>query len=142
VTRPDGSTEEVALSDSGRGRFTGSVPAADQGLYKVSDQARDAFAALGEINSKEFEDPRASALPMRPLLAASGGGYAVFPEFGPPDLRRVGKDDDRAGNRWFGFVRNEDFVVTGVDRAPLLPPWIALILATGLLLAAWRREGR
>ncbi|TDQ84007.1 putative membrane protein [Dongia mobilis] len=142
VIRPDGSSEEVALSDSGRGRFTGSLPAADQGLYKVSDAARDAFAALGEINSKEFEDPRASALPMQPLLAASGGGYAVFPEFGSPDLRRVGKDDDRAGNRWFGFVRNEDFVVTGIDRAPLLPPWIALILATGLLLAAWRREGR
>lgn len=142
VTRPDGSTETLTVTDAGRGRATGSLPATEQGLYKVSDGTRDAFAALGEINSKEFEDPRASAAPMQPLLASSGGGFAVFPGSGAPDLRRVGKDDDRAGNRWFGFVRNEDFVVTGIDQAPLLPPWVALLIATGFLLAAWRREGR
>ena len=51
-------------------------------------------------------------------------------------------DDDRAGNGWFGLVRNQDFVVTGIDQAPLLPPWVALLIATSLLLAAWRREGR
>lgn len=142
VTRPDGSSETLALADAGRGRATGSLPAAEQGLYRVSDEGEDAFAALGEINSLEFEDPRASPAPLQPLLAASGGGAAVFPLEGTPELRRVGPDDDRAGNGWFGLIRNGDYVVTGIDRAPLLPPWVALILAAGLLLAAWRREGR
>lgn len=142
VTRPDGSTETLTLLDTGRGRATGSLPAAEQGLYKVSDGTRDAFAALGEINSREFEDPRASSAPLQPLLTASGGGASVFPRDGAPDLRRVGQDDDRGGNGWFGLIRNEDFVVTGIDQAPLLPPWVALLIATGFLLAAWRREGR
>jgi hypothetical protein len=142
VTRPDGSTETLSLTDVGRGRATGSLPATEQGLYKVSDGSRDAFAALGEINSREFEDPRASSAPLQPLLTASGGGATIFPRDGTPDLRRVGQDDDRAGNGWFGLIRNEDFVVTGIDQAPLLPPWIALLIATGFLLAAWRREGR
>lgn len=142
VTRPDGSTETLSLTDAGRGRALGSLPATEQGLYKVSDGSRDAFAALGEINSKEFEDPRASSAPLQPLLTASGGGAAVYPIDGLPDLRRVGPDDDRAGNGWFGLVRNQDFVVTGIDQAPLLPPWVALLIATSFLLAAWRREGR
>ena len=34
------------------------------------------------------------------------------------------------------------WVVTGVSQAPLLPPWAALALSIGLVLAAWRREGR
>ena len=142
VTRPDGSTETLTLADTGRGRATGSIAASEQGLYKVSDGSRDAFAALGEINSKEFADPRASAAPLQPLLTTSGGGAAIYPRDGVPALRGVGKEDDRAGNGWFGLVRNEEFVVTGIDQAPLLPPWVALLIATGFLLAAWRREGR
>ena len=123
VTRPDGRTETVRLKDIGRGRATASLPAVDQGLYRVSDGTRDAFAALGEINSREFNDPRASALPLQPLVTASGGGVAVLPGNELPDLRRVGKKGDRSGNGWFGLTRNEDFVVTGVSQAPMLPPW-------------------
>ena len=37
VTRPDGTTETVKLRDDGRGRATGSIAAAEQGLYKVTD---------------------------------------------------------------------------------------------------------
>ena len=142
VTRPDGRTETVRLKDIGRGRATASLPAVDQGLYRVSDGTRDAFAALGEINSREFNDPRASALPLQPLVTASGGGVAVLPGNELPDLRRVGKKGDRSGNGWFGLTRNEDFVVTGVSQAPMLPPWAALAIAIGFVLAAWRREGR
>jgi hypothetical protein len=142
VTRPDGRTETARLRDIGRGRATASLPAVDQGLYRVSDGARDAFAALGEINSKEFNDPRASAQPLQPLLTASGGGVAVLPGNDLPELRRVGKKGDRSGNGWFGLTRNEDYVVTGVSQAPMLPPWAALVIAIGFVLAAWRREGR
>lgn len=142
VTRPDDTTETVRLKDAGRGRATATLPAADQGLYRINDGTRDAFAALGEINSKEFNDPRASVQPLQQLLATSGGGAAVLPGRDLPDLRRVGKKGDRSGGNWFGLTRNEDYIVTGVSQAPLLPPWAALALAVGLVLAAWRREGR
>ncbi|WP_374655791.1 hypothetical protein [Dongia sp.] len=142
VTRPDDTTETVRLREVGRGRATATLPAADQGLYRVNDGTRDAFAALGEINSREFNDPRASVQPLQPLLVASGGGSAILPDHDLPELRRVGKKGDRAGNNWLGLTRNEDYVVTGVAQAPLLPPWAALALAIGLVLAAWRREGR
>jgi len=32
--------------------------------------------------------------------------------------------------------------VTGFSELPLLPAFAALLLAVGLLIAAWRREGR
>lgn len=142
VTRPDGSTETTRLHDVGRGRATATLPAVDQGLYRVNDGTKDAFAALGEINSREFEDPRASAQPLQALVTESGGGVAMLPGQNLPDLRRVGKNGDRAGNGWFGLTRNEDYVVTGISQAPLLAPWTALLISIGFVLAAWRREGR
>lgn len=142
VTRPDGSTETTRLHDVGRGRATATLPAVDQGLYRINDGSKDAFAALGEINSREFNDPRASAGPLQALTTESGGGVALLPGNDLPDLRRVGKKGDRAGNGWFGLVRNEDYVVTGISQAPLMAPWTALLIAIGFILAAWRREGR
>jgi LPXTG-motif cell wall-anchored protein len=32
--------------------------------------------------------------------------------------------------------------VTGVTNMPLLPAWVALLLALGLVLLAWRRESK
>jgi hypothetical protein len=41
-----------------------------------------------------------------------------------------------------GFRENGDYVVTGFSEVPLLPAVAALLLTLGLLIAAWRREGR
>ena len=59
-----------------------------------------------------------------------------------PDLRRVSSGRSAAGHGWLGLRRNGDYVVTGFGEVPLLPGIAALLLAIGLLIAAWRREGR
>ncbi len=41
-----------------------------------------------------------------------------------------------------GIRQNGDYLVTGFSEVPLFPALAALLLAIGLLLAAWRREGR
>jgi hypothetical protein len=41
-----------------------------------------------------------------------------------------------------GLRENGDYRVTGFSETPLFPAIAALLLAIGLLVAAWRREGR
>jgi hypothetical protein len=142
VTRPDGSTEKVKLHDDGRGRATGSLPANDQGLYKISDGTRQAFAASGALNSKEWSDPRASAMPLKPLVSETGGGVQPVSVSGQPTWRRVPVDGAMAGSGWLGLRQNADYTVTGVTNMPLLPGWAALLLALGLVMIAWRRESK
>jgi hypothetical protein len=142
VTRPDGSTEKVKLRDDGRGRATGSIAAADQGLYKVTDGTRQAFAASGALNSKEWSDPRASASLLQPLVDETGGGVQAVSINGQPSWRRVPVDGTMAGNNWLGLRQNADYTVTGVTNMPLLPAWVALLLALGLVMLAWRRESK
>jgi hypothetical protein len=142
VTHPDGATEKVKLRDDGRGRATGSIAATDQGLYKVSDGKRQAFAASGALNSKEWADPRASANPLRVLVEETGGGVQAVSMAGQPTWRRVPAGGAMAGSGWFGLRQNEDYTVTGVTNMPLLPGWAALLLALGLVMLAWRRESK
>jgi hypothetical protein len=142
VTRPNGATETVKLRDDGRGRATGSIPAAEQGLYKVADGTRQAFAASGALNSKEWSDPRASAELLQPLVDETGGGVQAVSISGQPTWRRVPADGAMAGSTWLGLRQNADYTVTGVTNMPLLPAWAALLLALGLVMLAWRRESK
>jgi len=142
VTLPDGSVETVTLTPGKSGRATARLAVEQPGLYRVSDGQKVALAAAGPLNSKEFEDPRASGEKLRPLVEASGGGEVPLYANGLPDLRKVRPDRDRAGEGWLGVLDRGGFIVTGVDQVPLLPGLLALLLAGGGLMLAWRSEGR
>ena len=142
ATSPDGKVTKLPLTDIGHGKATAQMPAPDQGLYRVSDGAKEAFAASGALNSLEYRDPRASTEPMTPLVSATGGGIQVYEESGWPVLRRVSAKSERAGRGWFGLKQNRDYVVTGIEQSPLVPAWVALLLSLGAVLLAWKREGR
>jgi len=142
ATMPDGRVVKLPLTDIGHGKATAQTAAPDQGLYRVNDGVREAFAASGALNSLEFRDPRSSAAPMRALIDATGGGVQVYEEAGWPTLRRVSAKSERSGRGWFGLKQNEDYVVTGIDQSPLIPAWAALLLSLGAVLLAWKREGR
>jgi hypothetical protein len=142
ATTPDGRVVKLPLTDIGHGKAVAGMPAPDQGLYRVSDGKREAFAASGALNSLEYRDPRASAAPMTPLIEASGGGVQVYEQAGWPALRRVSAKSEPSGRGWFGLRQNRDYVVTGLDQSPLISVWALLLLSTGAVLLAWKREGR
>jgi hypothetical protein len=142
VTRPDGSEVKLKLVDDGRGRSTGSIEAPDQGLYKVTDGTRQAFAASGALNSKEWADPRAATTQLRALVEETGGGIQMVSTRGQPIWRRMPADSAMAGSGWLGLKQNADYTVTGVRNTPLLPGWVALLLTLGLVMLAWRRESK
>jgi len=142
VTLPDGKQQQVKPTAADQGRSVATLPATETGLYRVSDGQHQAFAADGSLNALEFRDPRASAQPLAKLVAATGGGIVSLTKQGMPELRRVAAGDPAAGSRWLGLRENRDYVVTGIRQTPLLPVWVALALALGLLLLTWQREGR
>lgn len=142
VTLPDGSSRELALQPLHGGLSEARLAVTQPGLYEVTDGTRTALAALGALNPQEFRAPLATDGRMKPLVEASGGGLIHLAADGVPSLRKVRADRDREGRGWLGVVSRGAYQVTGVERLPLLPPLLALVLALGLLLMAWRREGR
>jgi hypothetical protein len=141
VERPDGTQADVPLTQSAPGQFTASINADAMGLYRVRDGDLTAVAASGPVNAREFEDVIASSEPSRPLREASGGS-AVWLSDGQPGLRLVGAGRALGGNGWLGVLDRQNYATLSVRRTPLIDPLLAVFLALGLWVFAWRQEGR
>jgi hypothetical protein len=146
VTDPDGKTETVELQEASPGRATASRVATVPGVWRVSQGQQAAYAAAGAANPPELADLRATATVAGPLARASGGGVHWLAGAGNdvnvPELRRTEEGSAASGSAWIGMERRHDHVVTGVAALELLPGWVSLPMMVGLLLLAWRREGR
>ncbi|WP_323008993.1 hypothetical protein [Paracoccus sp. (in: a-proteobacteria)] len=145
ITRPDGETEEVPLTDSGPGRFTARWTAPEPGLYRLADGDITRVLALGPAAPREFEETVASGAVLGPLAEATQG--AVLPvSQGLPGLRTVREGRPAHGQGvagpWIAITPRDAASVSGMTHRPLLPGWAWLALIAGLALAGWLAEGR
>jgi uncharacterized membrane protein len=142
ITDPDGKKETVKLHEEAPGRATATRAAPVPGVWQVSQGTHSAYAAAGAADPPELADLRATATVAGPLARASGGGAHWLASAEVPELRRTEEDRSASGSGWIGLQRRHDHVVTGVAALQLLPGWLSLPLMVGLLVLAWRREGR
>jgi hypothetical protein len=143
LTDPDGKTRVIPMTAESGGREVAVVPIAKSGLYRISDGTRTALAAAGALNPIELADVRTTSAILQPAADASGGSVNwAGSGTAPPDIRRIGPGRDAAGHGWVGFRANGDYIVTGLKETELVPAWLALVLALGTFILAWRREGR
>jgi hypothetical protein len=122
VTAPDGAVRRVGLSPGAPGVYGADLAASMPGVWKVSEGGMTTYAALGDSNAEEYQDFAATASVLRPL-----GGVVWLGRTPHPDLAAM-------------LRRRGAVAVTGTRDVPLLPPVPAMILAVGLLAAAWWRE--
>ncbi|MEZ5884613.1 MAG: hypothetical protein R3D53_12365 [Paracoccaceae bacterium] len=141
LTAPDGSTHEITLSETAPGRFTARWTAPSEGLYRLRQGDLERVFALGPASPREFEQTIASADPLAPALAASGGA-ALRLEEGQPDIRTVRAGRVTAGRGWIGITPRGASATVDIRVAPLLPAWGFLLIAVLLSVAAWLVEGR
>ncbi|MHA1528238.1 MAG: hypothetical protein ACTSVG_04420 [Alphaproteobacteria bacterium] len=141
ATAPDGiETRGLSYEQVGPGRWQALLEGADEGLWRFSDGALSAVAAVGPPSPAEYTSPLATGEVLAPLVEATGGRVAWLSR-GVPGIRMVAEGRRAYSRRWIALRSRDAYRVTGVRLTPLLPAWLA-VLAVGLLLVAWRREGR
>lgn len=141
VTGPDGTETALRLEETSPGRFETVWDAPEIGLYRLTDGTEEAVIALGPAAPKEFEQTIASGELLEPLVAGTGGGVLAI-EDGAPDLREVRPGRPAAGRGWIGMTPREAYLTADITISPLLPAWAFLLLAAGLIVGGWLREGR
>lgn len=142
IVAPDGSKTSLVIEPDDRAAMRAETPVDQPGLYKVSDGDLEVLATAGPLNPLEYRDLRRNSAALAPLVAATGGREAALDETGWPSLRIVSPGRDRYGRDWLGIVDRAAFRVTGIDRTPLLPGLLLLLLSISALAWAWQREGR
>jgi hypothetical protein len=141
VTRPDGTEEEITLDEVTPGRFEALYTGPEIGLYRLVEGDQDAVVGLGPAAPREFEQTIASGDLLEPAVDGTRGGVRRLEE-GLPSIRAVGEGRPAAGRGWLGITPREAFETLDVTQTPMLPGWLVLLLASGLILGAWLREGR
>ncbi len=141
ITGPDGVTATVPLTEAGPGKFETLWQAPGLGLYRLEQDDLDRVIAVGPASPKEFEATIASDVDLAPMVTASRGGVVRI-EDGLPDIRTVREGRPAAGRGWIGIEPRGAYVTQDIDIAPLVPAWLALLLAAALAIGAWLYEGR
>ena len=141
ITGPDGATATVEMTEAGPGKFETVWAAPALGLYRLEQGELTRVIAVGPASPKEFEATIASDSDLGPMVAGSLGGV-VRVEDGVPDIRTVRDGRPAAGRGWIGITPRGAYVTEDIDLAPLVPAWLALLLAASLAIAAWLYEGR
>lgn len=141
VTDPAGNSSEITLTQTAPGTFEGSFQGPKIGLYRLVNGDQDAVIGLGPAAPREFVETIASEEALLPAVSALRGGVARI-EDGVPHLRNVRAGRPAAGRGWVGLTPRGAYETLDVRQTPILPPWLVLILAIGLITAGWLREGR
>ncbi|MFV0333369.1 MAG: hypothetical protein ACK5JR_04780 [Tropicimonas sp.] len=141
VTAPDGQVTTVPLSETAPGRYSGRFTGEEPGLYRLVEGELTSVVALGPAAPKEFEQTIATDSTLAPAIAAGRGGVMRLEE-GLPRLRQVREGRAAAGRGWIGITPRGAYMTAGLTVMPLAAPLFVLLLATGLMLGAWLREGR
>ncbi len=144
VTKPDGSTVVVTLTEESPGVFRGSLPSAERGLYRARSAELFAIAAIGLEAPPEFQNVVATSLKLQPIAEATGGGVFRVGSgaAGVPDIRRVSAKGAKAGSGWAGIAERNAHRTDSVSDRPAASPWIWLLALALSLAAAWLVEGR
>jgi len=141
ITAPDGTQSTLSLAEVGPGRYSAGWDAPEIGLYKLEQGDLKTVMALGPSAPREFEETIASGDKLKPVVTPTRGGIVRLEE-GAPDIRAVGEGRVAAGRGWIGITPRGAYVTQDVRVGALLPGWLWLLLAAGLIVAAWLLEGR
>ena len=141
VTTPSGDEVELPLTEVSPGRFEAIYEGPEIGLYRLTDGDQSAVIGLGPAAPREFEQTIATGEVMQPAIDSLRGGVLPLVD-GIPAIRNVSQGRPAAGRGWIGLTPREAFETRDLRQTPLLPAWLVLLLASGLIVGAWLREGR
>ena len=141
VTGPDGAEGVLELEEVSPGRFEAVYEGPEIGLYRLRDGDLESVIGLGPAAPKEFEQTIATGAVLAPQIDSLRGGVMPLDD-GLPRIRNVREGRPAAGRGWIGLTPRGAFETRDVTQVALLPPWLVLLLASGLIVGAWLREGR
>ncbi|MDJ0922706.1 MAG: hypothetical protein QNI84_16380 [Henriciella sp.] len=143
IETPDGAFLEPEWREDGPGSYSAEVPVDQLGLYRAQSGGLETVALNGPANPREFAALEATQDVLGPLVSLSGGGVFGLENVGDvPDLRMVSRTARAEGNNWLGLRERGAYAVRSSTSLPLLPGLIGVLIALGVLIFAWRREGR
>jgi uncharacterized membrane protein len=142
---PDGEERVLTPAEEEPGLWRVRVTAQRNGIHRLTDGERVAFANVGPANPREFRDVTSTTDILQPLLEQGGGGARRLDAgggFQVPRIVDIRSGSRFSGNDFIGLRPNEAFVVKGADLTPLALGGLGLLALLAGIILPWLREGR
>ncbi|MFC6198629.1 DUF7408 domain-containing protein [Ponticaulis profundi] len=141
LTAPDGSERELVWQQNDDTVYEIREDVSRLGLYRADSEGLRALHLLGPSQPREYEELRSTTEVLQPLADATDGSVRrVRSASDTPNIRAT--RNGGAGGDWIGLRDREAYVVRDSETHPILPAWLVAGMLFGLLLLAWRREGK
>ena len=142
IKKPDGSQQELNLTQGEQGQWHGEFIGTENGIYHLSQGDVQTIVALGQTQPLEFSQVIATPDILTPLRKQTAGGWFALQDIPTPGLRVIRPDRPSFGDDWLGVIDRKAYDVTALKQTPVLPAWGYLLLASVFSLLAWWQQGR
>ena len=144
IISPSNETDIIDLEDIGNGQQIAKIPEPEPGIWKLSSGNSNISVIIGNYNSAEFNDVRATDKSIALLAESTLGSIKWINTERNTSLKinHIEKNKITNNNKNIKLYKNEQFFVQSMDQIPLAPWYLALILSIVLLFLSWYRESR
>ncbi|MFC7291363.1 DUF7408 domain-containing protein [Hirschia litorea] len=145
VMTPDSEELRANWKKTETGRFEASVEAQGLGLYAASAGDASTVALNGPANPREYANVDSTTRVLAPIAEATKGGLfriSANDALTLPSIKRVDRRGELTGENWAGLRKRNAYAVRSSQAVQLLPGVIGMALLLGIMMLAWRREGR
>ncbi|RCL82704.1 MAG: hypothetical protein DBW65_03760 [Alphaproteobacteria bacterium] len=140
-TSPDNIKEEIVLEDIGRGKQIGKILSPKEGTWKFSSGNSQISLIVGNSNSSEYLDVRATDNIVKPIVSYTSGSINwVNNEKNIPKIKQIQKNKLTDNSKNIQLIKNEKYYVKNIQQSSLTPWYFVLIFSLILLFLSWYRE--
>lgn len=149
IRTPSGKTITVKPEAAGAGIWRSTIAVDEDGVYSAvqdDEKALKTFINVGADGSRELSDTLSTLDKIKPLVDEAGGRVSRMTDgagvVNVPKIKTLSPDDSKlSAEDWIGVRMTQASVLKGTDRHSLVPGWLALVMAIGLMAGAYYREG-
>lgn len=148
ITTPSGERIQVQPEEASPGLWRIVVPAAEMGLYtaEIGGEHPDrAHVNVGPEDVREYQNTISTTEILAPLAEQTGGAITRMnngdAELRVPDVRMVEDGEEMSGPDWIALRQTDASILKGVEKDPIIPPWLGLLVSMGLLAGAYHVSG-
>lgn len=140
VTSGSGETQTLTLKQEQPGLWRASIPANEQGFYKIQQDDKVSYANAAPGTPVEFNGTLSTLEQLKPLATRTGGSIERMSAAAPNiELRQDGQP--MKGKGWIGVKQSQADILTDTKRLSLLSGFLGLGIFAAFMAAAWHREG-
>ena len=134
---------EILLDEIGNGKQIGKILSPEQGIWKLSSGGSSASIIVGNYNSSEYLDVRATDQIIKPIVYNNMGSINwINNQNNTPSIKHIDSSKLKKESKNIQLVKNEQYFIKNLRQTSITPWYLILFLSIILIFSAWYRESK